>query len=285
MKKVLHLVLGLMLIVALTICGCAKEEKAIRIVMTPGGSPLQEEERWRPMMDYLSEALEMPVELIVTTDYSTAVTAFVNKDVQILGKIGTLTYVKLAKECDIEIIAAQVRAKTGTATYTSRIITRADSGIKTLDDIKGKTFAFVDVGSTSGYLIPLAMFRAAGIDPEIDCSRIYFAGAHDLVIEAIVNKAVDAGCCSDIRWDIAIGEEVFKEGELIILDESGPLPNDTVVVAKDLDPELKEKIRNAYLNMPQEVSMETYGILKYIEVDESYYDYVYEVYEYLEMEI
>ena len=88
----------------------------------------------------------------------------------------------------IEAFAIAETTKSGRTYYHSQIIARKDSGIKTVNDLKGKTFAFVDPTSTSGHLFPKAGLIKLGIDPDTDFGRVIFTGSHDANALAVANK-------------------------------------------------------------------------------------------------
>ena len=108
---------------------------------------------YEPVKEYLSKELGIPVEIKVTSDYTAAINAMKYKHID-MAWFGPFSYVIAANVAGAEAIVNGVKESTGSSTYKSIIIANADSGIKTLDDLKGKSFAFVDPASTSGNLIP-----------------------------------------------------------------------------------------------------------------------------------
>ncbi len=255
----------------------------LRMVMTPEGSPIEERERWMPVVKYLEGEIGMDISMTIATDYSAAVVAL-DTGYADIAKLGPFSYIMATKEADIEPLVRGVRADTGKAEQTPYIFARADSGIRTLQDLEGKSFSFVDVGSTSGYLVPMATFMKAGIDPETFFSRVVFAGSHDLSIIAVKEGKVDAGCSNSLIWDLLFKEGVVEEGELVIISKGEPIPTDPIVVAASMDSKMKEKLLNAYLNMPEELSIRTFGESKYIQAFDSDYDGIREVAKILNLE-
>jgi len=277
------LLVGLLIIVGLA--GCAKGEEPLKMALIPGGEALAEVERYEPIAEYLSEQIGREVELIVATDYTAVIIAFKTGDCDI-ARFGPFSYLLAVEEAKVEIIVRGVKKSTGKDAYHGYIITRADSGIKTLDDIKGKTFAFVDVASTSGYLIPQAVLKGAGIDPEKDFAETFFAGSHPGVIEAVKNGQVDAGAIADNRWEDALEAGVIEEGELFIVYTTDPIPMSPEVVRSGMDPVLKKKIQDAYLNMPSELSEQAVGkISGYTIAVDSDYDFLREVARVLDLDL
>jgi len=139
--------------------------------------------------------------------------------------------------------------------YKPEYFTRADTGIKTLQDVKGKSFCFTSAGSTSGGIVPRIVFKALGIDPDKDMKSTY-AGGHDKAAIAVYNGDCDAGVAfMDILTDkptnlagkfpdIATKVQVFAVGDRI--------PNDGLQYIKDLDPNIKSITTDALMAMMAE---------------------------------
>jgi phosphonate transport system substrate-binding protein len=161
-----------------------------------------------------------------------------------------------------------VKANTGKPEYHALIVARTDRGVT---DLNGASFAFSDVGSTSGYLAPITYFDQAGIQP----GEVFFSGSHNASIEAVKNGTVDAAGVADNRYITALEEGVIGEGEFEILWQSEPIPNAPIVVRGDLDPRLKEDIRQAFLDAPGEL-VEALGVkeIGYVKVQDSDYDII-----------
>lgn len=286
--KLLHAVLELMLIVALIVglAGCAeKMEEPLKMAVIPAGEAIAEVERYEPIAKYLREQIGKEIELVVCTDYTAVITALKIGDCDI-ARSGPFHYLLAVEEAKAEIIVRGVKKKTGKDAYHSYIISRADSGIKTLEDLKGKTFAFVDVASTSGYLIPQAVLKGTGIDPEKDFPETFFAGSHPAVIEAVKAGQVDAGAIADNRWEDALEAGVIKEGELMIVAQSGDIPMAPTVVRSGMDPALKKKIQDAYLSMPSDVAEAAVGTLSgYVIAVDSDYDFLRDVAKVLDLDL
>lgn len=277
------LLVGLLLI-AIGLGACAKKEEPLKMALIPGAEALEEVERYKPIAEYLGEQIGKEVELIVCTDYTAVVTSLKVGDCDI-ARLGPFSYLLAVEEAKAEIIVRGVKKSTGQDAYLGYIITRADSGIKTLEDIKGKTFAFVGVASTSGYLIPQAMFKSAGIDPEKDFETS-FAGSHAAVIEAVKAGQVDAGATCDNRIEDALEAGVIEEGEIFIVAKTDPIPMSPEVVRSGMDPALKKKIQDAYLNMPSDLAEQAVGKLSgYVKAVDSDYDFLREVAKVLDLDL
>jgi phosphonate transport system substrate-binding protein len=140
----------------------------------------------------------------------------------------------------------------GSATYQSQFIAKADSGINSIADLKGKKIAFVDPASASGYLLPLKTLKDKGIEPK----ETVFAGKHDNVVSMIYQGQVDAGATfysppnegkmEDARRLVLTQyPDVEKKVKIIELSES--IPNDPIIFRKEMPEEMKAKIVDALL--------------------------------------
>ena len=126
-----------------------------------------------------------------------------------------------------------VTERFGATFYNGQINVRADSGITSLEDLKGKVMCWVDPNSTSGYIIPRIMLAANGVDPDADFSQTVEAGSHDNVITQVYNGDCDAGATfADARSNV---EENFPDvtEKVIVLATTSDIPNDSVSFTKD----------------------------------------------------
>jgi phosphonate transport system substrate-binding protein len=210
----------------------------------------------------------------VGTNFATVREAMGAGQVQI-GWLNTFNYVLAHEKYGVEVALATVRF--GTSTYTGQIIVRADSGITTLQDLKGKTMCWVDVNSTSGYIIPRIMLKANGIDPDKDFSKTVEAGSHNNVVIAVYNGECDAGATfSDARSSVETDYPDVKT-KVVVLATTTDIPNDGVDFTKDFPQDLRTKIVNALLEIAQtedgQAALKTiYSIDGLQAVDDTFYD-------------
>ena len=266
-------------------CGGSDEGEidVLRWGLIPADDATEMMRQYDPVVDYLENELGIEIELQVTTDYTAAITAMQNKHIE-MAWFGPFSYILAAEAAGAEAIVNGVRRDTGKATYKSIIITRADSGIETLEDLKGRTFAFVDPASTSGHLIPRKMLVENGIDPEKDFSTVHYAGTHEAVELAVKNGTVDAGADSDTSYNRMLKGGKIDSVENIIIYESEPIPGSPIVVRGELPEELKDRIQQALIDMDEQTIHEVGGwgdIEKYVVVEDSDYDIIRETKELL----
>ncbi len=292
MKKIC----GIFLVLTLLSVGCistlddqplAEQKKVLKIGLIPTDDATEMLREYQPIADYLSEKLGMGVEITVTNDYTAAIEAMRNKHID-MAWFGPFSYVLASEVAGAEALVNGIRRETGLSTYKTVFITRADSGIKTLEDLKGRSFAFVDPASTSGYLIPLKILKENNIDANNDFSTTFFEGTHNAVELAVANEKVDAGADSDNSYN-----RMVKAGEIdpavnIIIYESDPIPGSPIAVRGDLDPELKKKIRQALIQMDEQTLHQVSGwgsIERYVAVEDSDYNIIRETAKILELDL
>jgi len=264
-----------------------EEIKVLRMGLIPADDAAEMLRNYKPIQDYLSEKLGMPVELKVTSDYTSAIEAMKYKHID-MAWFGPFSYVIASNVAGAEAIVNGVRRSDGKADYHSIIIVNANSGIETLEDLKGKSFAFVDPASTSGNLMPRKILAEHNIDPEEDFSDYYYAGTHNAVQYAIANGKVDAGADSDNSYDRMVAEGEIDPAVNKIIYKSDPIPGSPICVRGNLPEELKEKIRTALVGMDEQTIHKVGGwgkIGSYQEVSDSDYDVIRDIARVLGMEV
>ncbi len=197
---------------------------------------------------YLEKELGRPVKGFVTLDHAAAVEALRYGDADITF-MGGLPYVLAHAQSGAEVLLAEVYR--GKPYYTGRIFVRRDSGIGGIEDLEGKTIAFADPISESGYLYPLEIFVKKGLvkpgeDPQKFFSRVYFAGGYQQAIQAMANGLVDAAGVSQYS-DLLLTPE--QQTQVTWIAESEPIPSHTVIARKGLDPAVKEAFAQALLKL------------------------------------
>jgi len=228
----------------------AARPKTLRIGFAPFENQAEVMKKAQPVVRALSKMLGMPVQPFVAGDYPGVVEAMKG------GKLDVAFYSPAAMVMAERVAGARVILKSmykGRAVYYASIITRQDSPIRKLSDLKGKTFAFVDPGSTSGGVYPKVMMMKAGLNPNRDLSRVINAGGHDAAILAVYNRKVDAAAtfANDTRGDDVPWKHILKGDARFIraLAYSAPIPNGAVAVSASLDAALTARVRQAFLDL------------------------------------
>lgn len=218
----------------------------LKVVFIAYENPDQLLDDVRPVVAYLEQCLKRKVKPFVATDYAAVVEALRNQSADV-GFMGPLQAVMANQQAGAYPILGEVY--NGKATYVARIFVRKDSGIRRVEDLRGKTMAFVDPLSSSGYLYPLEIFRQAGLvqnaaDADTFFRKIYFAGGDEQAIRAVLNNFVDAAGIGQYSLNLLRGEE---RDAVAFIAESAAIPSHCVVVRKDLDPQAVENLRAALL--------------------------------------
>jgi phosphonate transport system substrate-binding protein len=136
----------------------------------------------------------------------------------------------------------------GAPTYEGVIIVNTSAGIAQLADIKGKTFAYGDQASTSSHLIPKAILKNADLEAGRDYSE-QFLGSHDAVAIAVQNGRAEAGGLSRPIYESLLQRGLIKTDKVKVLQVSAPYPNYPWTMQSNLDPELKARIRAAFIDL------------------------------------
>ncbi|HEX2932230.1 MAG TPA: phosphate/phosphite/phosphonate ABC transporter substrate-binding protein [Candidatus Binatia bacterium] len=257
MKKSLHCA-GLALSAALGLIACGdrvQESKVLRVGFVPAEDAQQVMQNAQPVVEILRRQLGVEVRPFVATDYTGIVEALrVNKlDVAFLAPA---SYVLAKNEANIKVILKSERK--GIPFYYAAIITRADSGIKTLDDLRGKTFAFGDALSTTGNVIPRKMLKDRGIDPIRDFKQVWYSGGHDATVLAVLHGKVDAGATyanspdnDDTAWMRYLKNPADAK-KIRAIAFSEPIPADNLVVSASLDPAIVKKIESTFVDLSRD---------------------------------
>jgi phosphonate transport system substrate-binding protein len=140
----------------------------------------------------------------------------------------------------------------GNTSYRARIFVRKDSGLKTLEELRGKTIAFVDPTSTSGYVWPMVMLIKRGLvqnkDPKTFFREVTFAGAHDAALQALLNRHVDAIASFDQMREQYLKDPAERE-RIAWVAETDPIPEGGIAARDGLDAATVQKVRGALLQM------------------------------------
>ncbi|WP_319559997.1 phosphate/phosphite/phosphonate ABC transporter substrate-binding protein [Marispirochaeta sp.] len=184
----------------------------------------------------------------VATEYVGVIEAMSSKPPKAhMASLATFAYIMAADRGVAD--AALVSVRYGSPTYNGQFITQQDSGIRSIEDFAGKTFARVDPLSTSGWIIPMIEMRAVGIDPERDLKSVVDAGSHDTVVSAVYNREADVGATYvDARTRL---EKTYPDvmEKVVVIGVTTDIPNDGVQFSPAVPAEMRQKIVDALLKI------------------------------------
>ncbi|EAZ89934.1 phosphate-binding protein of phosphonate ABC transporter [Crocosphaera chwakensis CCY0110] len=219
---------------------------------------------------YLEKQLNKDIELFVSTDYSSMIEAASNGRLD-LAYFGPLSYVLARTKSNIEAFAAL--EKDGEATYKSVLIGNAEAGIDSYDKIEGKTMAYGDQASTSSHLIPKSMLMEKELKAEENYKEV-FVGSHDAVAVAVANGKAQAGGLSKPIYTALIEKGTIDKNKVILIEESKPFPQYPWTMRSDLEPQLKQQIKQAFLELKDEAVLEPFKAEGFQSVEDKDYNVV-----------
>ncbi len=242
----------------------AAQVPALRIGLLGGENEADRLGRFGPYGRLLEETFKVPVRLYPAADYAGVIQAFGAKQIE-MSSMGSSGYAGAWLETNggVKPLSVPIEAD-GSISYISVLIVRADSGITSLEQMRGKSLAWADPNSTSGYLIPRFELRQGGIDVESGkyFSRTGFAGGHEQGVVAVLQKQYDGA----VTWASGIGDEAkgFSRGNLQAMVEKGmldmgqiriiwrsrPILNGPLVVRTDLPEAFVRDINDFHLALP-----------------------------------
>lgn len=249
--------LGMALVVAIVcLVGSPAAEaykpRVLRMGFVPSENVQEVMRNAQPIVTMMRRELGMDVVPFVATDYTGVIEAMRAGRLDV-AFFAPGAYMLAEKQAQAKVILKVVRD--GKAFFYAAIITHRDSGLRSLKDLRGKSFAFVDPASLSGSLYPRMMLLNEGLNPERDFRRVIYAGGHDATVLAVLNRQVDAGATfsNDNLGHYGAWHEFLKDPRKIdqirVLAYSKPMPSDNFAVSKDLDPALVNRIKNALLKI------------------------------------
>jgi phosphonate transport system substrate-binding protein len=183
---------------------------------------------YKPLANYLAAKLGRTIELRTVDTWEGLAKSLANGETD-LALMGPWGYVLANHEAGAQAISTILYD--GKPEYFALMITHPDSGIQTVQDLKGRTFAFGDKGSTSGYLIPLHYFMTQGINPDTYFNKVLYA-KHQAIETQVAAGQLDAGADYNRNRTAMIEQGLIKAERSKIIWQSAPLPNDAFAVSK-----------------------------------------------------
>ncbi len=220
----------------------ATARDSIRVGMIPdAGSTQVSIEEKAPLREYLAKAMGLPVELIIPTSYNATVEALGNDSLD-FAYLGGLTYIKAHARYGVVPIVQRESDRQ----FHALFIASAGSAIHSLQDLKGKTFAFGDINSTSGHLMPFEALRRAGLDPDKDLNYRY-TGSHPATAKAVEAGAVDAGAVDESVYQEMLKDAKLDQAKVRVFFTTPPFVDYVWVARKQIDGATRDKFGDAFL--------------------------------------
>jgi len=238
--------IGLLMLLAAAVAEAGEIPATLRVSAIPDENPTELMRIYTPFAEYLQREIGIPVQFTPVVDYAATVEGMAANKLDLVW-FGGLTHV-------------QARIRTGNTAYAiamreedlkfkSVFITNPQANIKSLEGLKGKTFAFGSAGSTSGHTMPRYFLLKAGIVPERDFSKFSFSGAHDATALWVQSGRVDAGALNMSVWDKLVETKKVDTSQVFVFWTTPPYVDYNWTVRGDLDKGLVEKIKQAFLKL------------------------------------
>ncbi len=221
-------------------------QTVFRVTTIPEEAATEQIRKFTPLAQYLEKKLGVKVEFTPVTDYPAAVEALVNKKVDLVW-FGGFTHVQANIRSKRKIIPIAQREED--TKFQSVFITRVNSGIKSLGDMKGKQVSFGSASSTSGHLMPRSFLLDANIDPERDFKRIAYSGAHDATIASVASGKVDAAALDITVWKKFVAENKVDTTAVVVFHTTPAYFNYNWSVHADMPADLRAKVTKALTDL------------------------------------
>ncbi|MBO9549166.1 phosphate/phosphite/phosphonate ABC transporter substrate-binding protein [Pseudomonas sp.] len=229
--------------------------RSLRLAVIPIKSSEDMVREHQPLLQRLSQAAGVPVELVIAASYESVVDAIVSGGADI-ARLGPASFV-LANRRDPGIepfatftLSAGPYTPAGSH-YQALLLTRGNS-VENIEQLRGKRVALSDPASTSGSLVPSVEFPAEVGSPLPQFfGALVYAGTHDKALEALLDGRVDAAFVASERADAYLARHALSPAALKVQWRSRPIYYDPYVFSASLCPALKERIRAAMLDDPK----------------------------------
>jgi len=249
------------------------EKLTFGVIPVAGSTSMKE--NFGPLTDYLTKQLGIKVEMKLAGDYTGIITGMQHKHIDV-AYLGPKSYVEAAKRANAEALVVEVDGESGLPGYRGTIITKKGSGLKSIKDIKGKTWAFTSSQSTSGTLVPTVMFSKAGIKPTEYFSKVVYSGGHEASILSVKNGRIDAASTNNLDFSRGLGKHWNKD-QFNVIWTSDLIPGAPVAARGDLPTSLKMALKGAFLSYNDPKGLERLKNKGFIKGDDSVYDSVREL--------
>lgn len=254
----------------------------LRVALLPDENASTLIQNAQPLKKYLEQTLKKEVEIIVTTDYSSMIEAMRFGRIDV-AYFGPFSYV-LAKSKATEIEPFAVGVEKGKPNYHSILIATVGGPVNELKDVKGNPFAFGDQASTSSHLAPRTHLAKNGLIGNTDYKVVHL-GQHDAVARAVAAGQVPAGALSEQIYRSLVETKKIDPTKVKKIGLSEAIPNYPMTLQGYLKPELKDAIRNAFLELKDPVILKLFRIDGFAQASDKDYDVLREMAKILKLDM
>lgn len=251
----------------------ARSDKIVKIGVASMITPVNAVKYYQEIIDYIGEQIKQPVQMVNRRTYDEMDGLLENGEIKI-AFICSAPYVKNRAQFGVELLVAPTVDRK--PFYRSYIIVPKENPIKTFPELKGKKFAFTDPKSNTGKLYPSYLLKGMGAVPETFFTRIIYSYSHNKSVEMVAKKIVDGAAVDSIVYDHMLKIGSPYAGQTRIIKRSPPYGIPPVVVTKDIEPALRQKVKDVLLTMHKTAQgkaiLHDMMIDGFVEVPDSNYD-------------
>jgi phosphonate transport system substrate-binding protein len=268
MRKTVQLLT--LFILSFAVAAFPQGTQKLRISMIPTTDPGKMLRDAQPLVDYLEQKTGTKITMTIPTNYAAVVEAMVNDQVDI-AHFGGFTFVQISARAGATPLVQREQDQK----FHSLFITQPGSSINSLKDLAGHTFAFGDINSTSGHLMPEFFIRDAKVDPRV-IEKALYSGGHDATALAVANKKVDAGALDENVFQTMMKSGKITDRQVKVFWTTPPFFDYVWAARKGLDPKIAENFAKALLdldakNPQQKTILDFLSAAKYIRAKDSDY--------------
>jgi phosphonate transport system substrate-binding protein len=262
-------ILGLLMMLGAQDVDSGEIPATLRMSAIPDENPTELMRIYTPFAEYLQREIGIPVQFTPVVDYAATVEGMSASKLDLVW-FGGLTHVQARIRTKNTAYAIAMREED--LQFKSVFITNPQANIKSLPELKGKTFAFGSAGSTSGHTMPRYFLLKAGIVPEQDFSKFSYSGAHDATALWVQSARVDAGALNFSVWEKLVDTKKVDTAQVFVFWTTPAYVDYNWTVRGDLDKGLVAKIKQAFLKLdrtkPEDAKLlDLHRATRYVAVD------------------
>jgi phosphonate transport system substrate-binding protein len=272
------LALGLLLALLAVVAGliaCSRQEPSLTLVLTPSRDPTALKEAGDAFAKTITQISGVPIKAIVASDYAGVIEALRSRRVE-LAFVHPVGYVLANREAGCQILVRDVWQ--GKTAYTARFYVRRDRGIQRVEDLRGKTVAFVDPASSSGYIYPMVLLMKQGLvrdrDPKSFFKDALFAGTHEAALQSVLRGRVDAAASFDKAPELHLKDPALI-AQLGFVGETPEIPEAGICARPGVPADALARVKRALLSIraPEHAALlkQIYDIDGFVEASDADY--------------
>lgn len=270
----------LLLAIVLCLFSSSSQAKELTLGLIPEQNVFDQVTRYKPLQDYMTKKTGVEIKLTILPRYGNIIDHFTQSRLD--GAFwGSFTGAMAIKKLGVEPIARPLLLD-GNSTYRGYIFVRKSGKITNVNDMRGKTVAFVERATTAGYIFPVAYFKENGVaDIAGYFKEFYFTGSHDAAIRAVLNGEADIGTAKSTIFDLVARKDPRVKRDLIVLAESPKVPSNGLGLGRTVKTEIKTQLKDVLLRMDRDreggAILKRFGAFKFIPTTKEDYNPVFDI--------